>query len=180
MRKTVLFTCLLLGLGWSSLIARAAESADDMLSKADATLVFSQSFEAWKSQTEMAKAAGVAHAAAASDYEITLYMRTSLGVLAVTPTYVASDLAKPRRIAVSALQSPAASLISKTVSDAGLKDIIAKVQQQMLPEFTVLMKVDLTGKEVQFDHFIFEAGVHPMLDEMAVQKKGCWEQCITR
>jgi hypothetical protein len=180
MLKRLIYAFVLASLSAGSMQFAVAETPDDVLSKADATRVFSQSFNSWRTNALLVQSTGAGTAQIASEYEITLFVKAPGGILAVTPSYKKFSEDKPWRITVSVMQDEAGSFITRTVSDSGLKAIMAEIQGQMLPEFTVLSKVDLTAKNVQYDYFIFEVGVFPLLDELAVLSKGCWKQCITR
>ena len=179
-KKLLISTLATCGISLLCMTANATESSSPILNKTDAKRVFAQSFQNWKAQSELLNATGAGLARVASEYEITMYVNTPDGILAVTPTYTASNLDKPSRIVVSVLQSGAGSLNSRALPDPELRGMIAEAHREMLPEFTVMMKVDLVGEAVQFDHYIFEVGVNPLLDEVASLSKGCWEQCIAR
>ena len=178
--KLLISTLATCGFSLLCITVSATESSNPILSKTDAKRVFAQPFQNWKAQSELLNTTGAGLARVASEYEITMYVNNPDGILAVTPIYTASNLDKPSSIVVSVLQSGAGSLNSRALSDPQLRDMIAEVHGEMLPEFTVMMKVDLVGEAVQFDHYIFEVGVNPLLDELASLSKGCWEQCIAR
>lgn len=157
-----------------------AQNSTKMLSKADASRLFSQSFQDWKAQVESAQKLGVAVGEVSSKYEITLAANTPMGILFVTPTYSNGSEDKPNRILVTVRQSKLVGKLTRALSEDAIRDIVQQTQNEMLPEFTVLTKVNLKDESVQYDFFIFEVGVHPLLDETSKASKGCWQQCIIK
>ena len=157
-----------------------AQESTKMLSKADASRLFPQSFQDWKTQVESAQNLGVAISEISSKYEITLAANKPTGILFVTPTYASGYEDRPNRILVTVRQSKLAAKITRELSEDAIKDIVKQTHKEMLPEFTVLTRVNLKDNSVQFDFFIFESGVHSLLDETAKASKGCWQQCIIK
>lgn len=151
-----------------------------MLSKADAARMFTTSKEQWKDQVIAAHSAGVGKAAFDTNGTITLIAPTPAGVLKVSPIYTEASGASPHRIVVSVEQPIAISAITQTMNDADLLQIIEKARREMLPEYTVLTKIDLTERTVQYDFFIFRVGTIPDLDRLAIERRGCWDACIQR
>lgn len=161
-------------------LAPFASSAEDLLSKDDASRLFNTPFSEWKQQVIAAHASGAARGLVAPDGTLTLIAKTPSGTLKVSPIYTATSDVKPQRIAVSVEQTPAISKVTSSLSDSNLLEIIDKTRQQMLPEFTVFTKIDVIDGIAQYDFFIFEIGTLPELDALAVTKKGCWQDCINR
>jgi hypothetical protein len=153
--------------------------AEDILSKADAHKTFNLSFVQWVANLDQVSSKGLAKVTVASEFEWTMTIEQPEWILGVTPTYLKSNLQRPHKITTS-VQYPknASSLLRLT--DEQLQSMIQKWQNTMLPEYSVLTRVDLQDGIAQVDFTIFEFGRYPEIDKVAKQMKGCWQGCIRR
>lgn len=163
-----------------SLFLAGHASAIEVLSKKDAKQTFESSYEQWEVNLRNVQLLGFGQVAKAGRHDLTLIVQTPTGLLKVTPVYLPDQLDRPHRISVSVEQRMPFSRVTSSLSDEAIKQMIAQWQAEMLPEFTVMTNVDLIGGGAQFDFSIFEVGVSPLMDQVAKQTKGCWQQCLKR
>ena len=174
--KTLLTSTLL------SLIALSpvSISAEEILSKDDARKTFSMSFADWSQNVKTIHNSGLGKAAIAGTYDWTLLMQTTMGILKVTPSYLPSQLQRPHKISIAVEQYKLPSSVTRALSDAELKTMIEKWYRNMLPDYTAMTSIDMTGDTVQYNFTMFERGVYPPMDVVGENSKGCWQQCIKR
>lgn len=153
--------------------------AEEILSKEDARKSFSLSFNQWSDNLKQISIAGVGKVLGTS-YELTLVTKSSTGFLKTTPIYTSDNLNRPSKLVVSVEQSGFNGLITKKLTDQQLIDMISQWYNEMLPEYTVMTKIQFSDKNVQTQFFIFEVGTYPPIDIAAKKTQGCWQKCILR
>jgi hypothetical protein len=163
-----------------SLFLAGHTSAVEILSKSDAKQTFESNYEQWETNLRNIQLLGLGKVERAGRYELTLIVQASTGLLKVTPSFLPNQLHRPHRISVSVEQTEVFSRLTTNLSDEVIRKMIAEWQHEMLPEFTVMTNVDLVGGVAQFDFTIFEVGVYPLMDQLAKQTRGCWQQCVMR
>ena len=162
------------------LIASFNVGAEEILSKKEAKQTFSLSFAEWTNNLKKVSQSGVGKVAIAGEYDWTLLMPNAGGVLKVTPSYLPSNLNRPHKISIGVEQAAAESAKTRRLSNAQIKEMIAKWHSEMLPEFTAMTNLDLVGETAQYNFTLFEVGAYPAMDKVGKETKGCWEDCIKR
>jgi len=64
--------------------------------------------------------------------------------------------------------------ITKKLTDQQLIEMISAWYNQMLPEYTVVTKIEFSRTNVQVNFFIFEVETYPPIDLAAKKAQGCW------
>jgi hypothetical protein len=164
----------------ASLLMPLSAQAEEILSKEDAKNTFALSFAQWSENAKQLQSLGAARFAFAGPHDLTVLVLTPDGILKVTPSYLSNQLQRPHKISIAVEQSPIQSRKTRSLSDAELKERIAKWHREMLPEFTAMTNIDLIGDTVQYNFTLFEVGVYPPMDAVGKTTKGCWQQCIRR
>ncbi len=154
--------------------------AEEILSKKEAKQTFSLSFAEWTNNLKKVSITGIGKVAIAGEYDWTLLMPNAGGVLKVTPSYLPSNLNRPHKVSIGVEQAAEDSAITRNLSNIQIKDMIAKWNSEMLPEFTAMTNLDLVGEKAQYNFTLFEVGVYPAMDMAGKITKGCWEDCIKR
>jgi hypothetical protein len=164
----------------ASLLMPLSALAEEILSKEDAKNTFALSFAQWSANAKQLQSSGAARVAFAGPHDLTLLVLTPDGILKVTPSYLSSNLRRPHKISIAVEQTPSESRKTRSLSDAELKERIAKWHREMLPEFTAMTNIDLIGDTVQYNFTMFEQGVYPLMDIVGKENRGCWQECIKR
>ena len=154
--------------------------AEQLLGKPDVAKAFSTTFADWSDSLKDANEMGDAKVAVHGTYIWTKLTLTSLGVSKVTTEYLPNQLKRPNKLKVSLAENKARSSKTLSLKDEDLLDIIASFQKQMLPEYSVMTTIDLIGDVSQYHFTLYEVCQYPQMDKVAIQTKGCWQQCIRR
>jgi hypothetical protein len=155
-------------------------AADEVLSKSLVTKTFSTSFSDWSVSLRESYEMGDAKIAVNGTYNWTQLSLTSIGILKITPEYLPNQLKRPKRLRVSVEENQAGSNKTLQLTDEQLLSIIASFQKAMLPEYSVTTIIDLIGGVSQYHFTLYEVGQNPPMDRVAIETKGCWQQCIRR
>ena len=149
-----------------------------VLSKDDAASMFSMSLEAWKENVIGLKSIGWADYDTNGTDEYTLMYDTEFARVVTTPSYSKTNISKPWKLSVALIYNPQASAFFNLPTKDGLKSYIASIYEEMLPEYTVYIKVLRSTKKVIHEYQIFEYGYDETADEYAAKQKGCFMECI--
>jgi hypothetical protein len=164
----------------TSLLFSDAFAADKILSKSDADQMFQMPLADWKKNVAEAKRLGIALPSEESEREYTLVVNTPHGRLLTTPEYVPSDLTKPQKLVVTVLQAGDISILIGKMSHEDLKRMIADWHKDMLPEYTVLSKIEIYPKGNAITFTIFKYGSNSIIDQVGEKYQGCWKDCIQK
>jgi hypothetical protein len=155
-------------------------AADDMLSRADVSRMFSTSFTQWSLDLKESQEMGEAKIAVDGTYQWTLITIIQIGTRKTTPIYSQGALKRPSKVSISIQEILRESEKTEKLTDDQLLSIVSDLQRNMLPEFSVTTVIDLVGGVSQYHFSIFEAGRYPHIAPAAQQTNGCWQQCIRR
>jgi hypothetical protein len=165
----------------ASLLLTNLGYADNILSKSDAAQMFLMPLSDWKENVSEAKRLGYALPSVDDgEREYTLVVKTPHGRLITTPEYSQSDFSKPQKLVVSVIQTSNLAKMMRELSDAELKQMIAGWHREMLPEYTVISKIELSAIRNIITYNIFQRGSNPIIDKVGDEFQGCWKNCIQR
>jgi hypothetical protein len=161
-----------------SIVARA-ENLNAILSKNDATTMFSLSRSAWENNVRQIKASGVGDflITPSGEYTMSIRQNPDRGRLLVTPSYKPSNDITPWKLSVTvaADKEPVLSHYLNMSADI-VKGVIQTSAREMAPEFSVMGYMARNPKTDMAPslHFtIFRAGDFPPVDMMAKMGMVC-------
>lgn len=177
MKIRLIFTVSLLGL--LSVLTVKLTHAETILSKEDADVMFSLSFEEWKQNVLAAEAAGFAKYDSLHPLEVTMIADVPFGRLITTPGYKDAKT-RPWKLIVSVIFSPEASAIFLAQSTQRHKALVEEIYREMQPEYTVMTEMILPRPDglVMKNYQIFKYGDFPPLDHAGEKSRGCWQVCL--
>ena len=149
-----------------------------VLSKDDAASMFSLSLAAWKENVIGLKSIGRADYDTNGTDEYTLLYDTEFARVVTTPSYSKTNMTKPWKLSMAIIYNPEASAFFNLPTKDGLKNYIASIYEEMLPEYTVFTKVIRNSQTVIHEYQVFEYGYDETADEYAATQKGCFMECI--
>jgi len=149
-----------------------------VISKNDAASMFSLSLAAWKENVIGLKSIGRADYDTNGTDEYTLMYNTEFARVVTTPSYSSSNISKPWKVTLGIIYFPAGSAFFNLMSKDDLKNYIASIYEEMLPEYTVYTKVMRNSQTVMHEYQIFEYGYDETMDEYGARQKGCFMQCV--
>ena len=159
---------------WASNLS-AQEST--MFSKTDASALFSMPLAAWKNNLVMGRDAKIIDYDTDGALEYTMIMKTPGGKLLVTPSYL-NDADEPWKLSVAIVYNEIAKQMYFNASDNELRELIAQINLEMRPEYSVFSKFLFIEKNEIQETQIFESGLDATMDKLAEQYKGCAPECI--
>ena len=121
---------------WASNLS-AQEST--MFSKTDASALFSMPLAAWKNNLVMGRDAKIIDYDTDGALEYTMIMKTPGGKLLVTPSYLNDD-DEPWKLSVAIVYNEIAKQMYFNASDNELRELIAQINLEMRPEYSVFSK----------------------------------------
>lgn len=152
----------------------------EIFSKSDATAMFEMSLEDWKQNVIGATQSGAADYDTDGNLEYTMKFAAPNGVVFVTPSYSERDKKRPWKLTVRILFQPMSGIGFLSMNDSELKNFIAEIYKEMLPEYTVFSSFFFSGGRVMHSAEMFEFGFDAIMDEGGKNKLGCFQDCIQR
>jgi hypothetical protein len=154
--------------------------AYEILSKEDAKQTFAKSLDEWVAATKSLSASGMGKVLELDKYTITMVVPVSQSILKVTPQYDASNIKRPIKVYVGVEQNKEFSKMTIAMGEEGMKGLVKKWYEQMLPEFTLMTEFDTTEGIVQINFTLFESGSNLVIDAVGRETSGCWQKCIKK
>lgn len=141
-------------------LARGAYASDaEILSKDDATKMFTLSREEWNANVRAAVSAGRAKATRSVDGTFTQYVFGDGWILGVIPLYEETSDRVPFAVQVSTAYRPSHFMTKRVEQDAELPSAVCqRARKSMQPEFSVSCATERAGGGVMFIFTITKAG----------------------
>jgi hypothetical protein len=162
------------------LLTTSYSHAIEILSKKEAERTFNKSLDDWKYDAKLLLNSKRGDVIQSNDISVTMLVPVDNSILKITPVYKVENTKKPWKIAVSIEQNTNLSTQTKRLGDEGLRKLVSKWYEEMLPEFTVMTEFDLQGENLQINFSIFEYGSNKLVDDVAREANGCWQGCIKK
>jgi hypothetical protein len=148
-------------LGATAIVVAVSGLADDndILSKQDATLLFTYSQSRWNANVREAVRVGVAKATVSSDGTLTQFVSRESWILGVAPVYALGRLQEPIALQVTSGYRATHPLTTSFLADRSLADrVCVRTQDELKEEFTVNCEHEKVSDGFMFVFHILKAG----------------------
>ena len=162
------------------ILAQLNLHAYEILSKEDAKQTFDKSLADWVAATNSLKVSGLGKVLELDKKTITMIVPVSKSILKVTPLYDDEKLNRPTKISVAVEQNKEFSQMTIAMGEEGMRGLVKKWYEQMLPEYTLMTEFDITDGIVQINFMLFEYGTNRVIDAVGQETRGCWQKCIKK